>query len=63
MKPANIINGEAFPADWNITPGTPTIVIAPGATYELASFADAVLLRDLITTRSRSVDRDKRSVR
>ncbi|MBX3579884.1 MAG: hypothetical protein KF723_22000 [Rhizobiaceae bacterium] len=62
MKPANIIKGEAFPKDWEVTP-TPEggcIIKSPVATYEFSHFEDAVLYRDFITTRSKSVDRDKR---
>lgn len=60
---ANIILGEWMPPDWKITLGTPVVVETPEARFELASFDDAVFLRDCIVTRSKSVDREKRAGR
>lgn len=61
----NIINGEWFPADWIVDRSTDTggaehvTVYRPGTTGGMSP-GEAVILRDLLTTRSKSVDRDKR---
>lgn len=65
MRATNIINGEVFPADWRVSLSAKGVctVETPVATYEFSHFIDAVLYRDFIVTRSKSVDRDKRGAR
>jgi hypothetical protein len=55
----NIILGEPFPADWEVTPTSEggCIIKSPVATYEFSHFEDAVLYRDFLVTRSKSVDK------